>query len=125
MSTPQSIALTNAQAANDALTAAANTRFIAAADAQIATAISAGQFYVSCETLDDINPQTIFQYYANLGYGVSFPDFPTNLNLQPADLFGPYWQNFWTNGGLIPSHLRKPYRLIIAWKTPIPFTFSV
>ena len=123
MSIPRDTAQTEAQAANDALTAAANARFIAAADIQIQTAITAGQFYVNCQTEDAIDPHFIFQYYANLGYGVSFPDYPTNLALQPAELFGAYWINFWTNGGFIPNHLKKPYRLIISWKMPIPFTW--
>lgn len=121
MSIPRSQAEIDAQAAQDALTAEANARFIAAADIQIQTAIEQGKFYVNCETQDDIDPRTVFQHYADLGYGVSFPDYPTNLALQPAELFGAYWINFWTNGGFIPSRLKKPYRLIISWKTPVPF----
>lgn len=123
MSITRSQAEIDAQTALDALTAAANARFIAAADIQIQTAIDEGRFWANCETIDDIDPKTIFEYYANLGYGVCFPDYPTNLALQPAELFGPYWVNFWTNGGFIPSRLKKPYRLIIAWKQPIPFTW--
>lgn len=121
MSITRSQAEIDAQTELDALTAAANARFIAAADIQIQDAIDQGKFYCSCETQDDIDPKTIFQYYADLGYGVSFPDYPTNLALQPAELFGAYWINFWSNGGFIPRLLKKPYRLIIAWKTPVPF----
>lgn len=121
MSIPRSQAETDAQAAFDTATADANARFIAAADIQIQTAVDQGKFYCSCETRDDIDPRTVFQYYADLGYGVSFPDYPTNLALQPAELFGAYWINFWTNGGFIPQNLKKPYRLIISWKQPIPF----
>ena len=122
MSTPtRSQAQIDAQAANDTLTADADARFIAAADIQIAEAIAQGKFYANCITEDDINPKTIFQYYADLGYGVSLPDYPTNLALQPAELFGAYWINFWSNGGFIPQNLKKPYRFIIAWKTPVPF----
>lgn len=121
MSIPRSTAQTEAQAANDALVLAANNRFIAAADQQITDAIARGAFFANCQTFDDIDPKTIFQYYANLGYGVEFPDYPTNLALQPAELFGAYWMNFWTNGGFIPQNLKKPYRLIISWKTPPPF----
>lgn len=121
MSIPRTQAQIDAQAALDAVTAAANARFIAAADTQIQEAIDQGKFYCTCTTIDDIDPRTIFQHYADLGYGVSFPDYPTNLALQPAELFGAYWINFWTNGGFIPRLLKKPYRLIIAWKTPVPF----
>lgn len=122
MSTPtRSQSQIDAQAANDTLTVAANARFIAAADLQIQEAINQGKFYCSCVTQDDIDPRTVFQHYADLGYGVSFPDYPANLSLQPAELFGAYWINFWTNGGFIPQNLKKPYRLIIAWKTPVPF----
>lgn len=118
MSIPRSQAEIDAQTALDALTAAANARFIAAADIQITEAIAQGKFYVNCLTEDAIDPKTVFQYYADLGYGVAFPDYPTNLSLQPAELFGPYWINFWSNGGFIPQNLKKPYRLIISWKTP-------
>lgn len=121
MSIPRSQAEIDAQTAHDALTAAANARFIAAADIQITEAIAQGEFWVNCRTEDDIDPQTVFQHYADLGYGVWFPDYPTNLCLQPAELFGAYWINFWSNGGFIPRLLKKPYRLIITWKTPVPF----
>jgi hypothetical protein len=121
MSIPRSQAETDANVAQAAVIAAADARFIAAADIQIQDAINQGKFYATCVTTDDIDPRTIFQYYANLGYGVSFPDYPTNLALQPAELFGAYWMNFWTNGGFIPQLLKKPYRLIIAWKNPAPF----
>lgn len=120
MSIPRSTAETDAQTELDTLTAAANARFIAAADIQITEAIDQGLFWCDCITTDDIDPKTIFQYYAGLGYGVCFPDYPQNLNLQPAELFGAYWINFWSNGGFIPRLLKKPYRLIISWKTPNP-----
>lgn len=121
MSITRSQAEIDADAAKAAITAAANTRFIAAADIQIQDAIDQGMFWCSSITTDDIDPQTVFQHYADLGYGVSFPDYPTNLALQPAELFGAYWINFWSNGGFIPRLLKKPYRLIISWKTPVSF----
>lgn len=121
MSIPRSTAETNAQIADDAIEAAANARFIAAADIQIAEAIAQGRFWVDCITTDHIGIRTVFQYYANLGYGVSLPDYPTNLALQPAELFGAYWINFWSNGGFLPHLIKKPYRLLITWKTPIGF----
>lgn len=121
MSISRSQAETDATTANNAAIAAANARFIAAADIQIQEAIDQGQFWVSATTTDDIDPQTVFKHYADLGYGVSFPDYPTNLSLQPAELFGAYWVNFWSNGGFVPQLLKKPYRLLITWKTPVTF----
>lgn len=115
MSISKSTALTNAQANNDTLTAAANARFIAATDQQITDAIAQGFFYVTAWTTDNINTLTVAQYYLNLGYGVSLPDYPQNLILQPAELFGEFWINFWTNG-FIPSVMTKPYRFTISWK---------
>lgn len=121
MSITRSQAEIDAQTALDAATDAANTRFIASADQQITEAIEQGQFFVNCLTTDDINPETVFRHYADLGYGVSFPDYPSNLTLQPAELFGAYWINFWSNGGFVPRLLKKPYRLLITWQTPAPF----
>lgn len=121
MSITRSQAEIDADVALAAITAAANARFIAAADIQITDAIARGQFWISSTTTDNIDPETIFRHYADLGYGVSFPDYPSNLALQPAELFGAYWINFWSNGGFIPRLLKKPYRLLISWHTPVPF----
>jgi len=108
----------DAQIAHDALTAAANTRFITAADLQIQEAINLGKFWIECISSDDIDPQVIFQYYADLGYGVSFPDYPVDMFLiqGPANLFGDLWVNYWANSGFMPSSLKKPYRFMIYWK---------
>jgi len=121
MSITRDQAQTDAQTANDDLTAAANARFIAAADIQIQEAIAQGKFFISAYTTENINPQTVFQHYTDLGYNVSFPDYPVNLALQPAELFGAFWVNFWSNGGFIPALLKKPYRFLIIWKMPVPF----
>lgn len=108
---------TQADIANNALTDAANTRFIDATDIQIQKAIAQGEFFVNCECFDpNIDPKIIFDYYTNLGYGVTFPDYPTNLMLQPAQLFGEFWINFWTNN-LIPANVKtNPLRFLISWK---------
>jgi hypothetical protein len=116
MSIPRSTAQTEAQTNHDADVAAANARFIAAVDQQITDAIALGFFYVNSLSADDIDPMVVGQYYSDLGYIVSFPDFPQNLILQPAELFGEFWINFWTSGMQIPTNLTKPYRFIIAWK---------
>jgi hypothetical protein len=117
MSMPRDTTEASTNVIKDANTLAANAAFIAAADLQIQEAVARGVFWVSTQTASDINPETVFKHYADLGYGVSFPDYPTNLSLQPAELFGSYWVNFWSNGGFIPSLLKKPYRLLISWKT--------
>lgn len=115
MSISKSQAETDAQAAQDALEAASATNFITAADAQIQEAIDQGRFYVNCLTFDEnVNPKTIFDYYTGLGYGVSFPDYPQSLALQPAQLFGEFWINFWTNN-MVPQVNKYPLRMLISW----------
>lgn len=121
MSIPRTQTEIDAQAAHDALVAAANTKFIASVDLQIQEAVGLGMFWVNCITINDIDPKTIFDYYSNLGYVVSFPDFPGNLTINPSGLFGVNWLTFWMNGGILPSLLKKPYRFIISWKTPVVF----
>jgi hypothetical protein len=106
----------DAQIAHDALVAAANARFIAAADIQITEAIARGVFFANCETFEtDIDPKLIYDYYAALGYKISFPDLPLHdLSQQPAQLFGEFWINFWNNG-LVPKNMKHPIRIIFAW----------
>lgn len=116
MSTPtKNQVKTQAQIAHDALAATANQLFINAADAQIQGAIAQGLFFVNCQTVDDkVDPQAIFNYYSNLGYIVTMPDVPTNIQLGPAQLFGEFWVNFWTNN-LIPANVKYPLRFLISW----------
>lgn len=115
MSITKDQAKTDAEAANTTLTSEADQRFIDAADAQIQEAIDQGLFYINCQTYDvKVNPKNIFEYYSGLGYGVSFPDYPTNLMLQPAQLFGEFWINFWSNS-LVPTSLKTPVRFLISW----------
>jgi hypothetical protein len=118
MSTPtKDQAQTDAQAANDAIVAAANQLFIDNTDAAIQVAISQGVFFVDSLAFDkNVDPRAIFDHYANLGYGVSFPDFVQNQQLQPAELFGDFWINFWQNN-LVPQVRNKyPIRFLISWK---------
>lgn len=115
MSIPKSTAESQAETALDAITLAANTRFIAAADLQITAAIAQGVFFINCWSTDDISVREVAQHYLDLGYGISMPDYPQNLIMQPAELFGEFWINFWSNG-FIPSTMKKPYRILISWK---------
>lgn len=115
-SIPKSQAQTEAEAAQAALEATAAQLFIDAADAQIQEAIDQGKYFVNCLTHDEnVDPKTIFDYYTNLGYGVSFPDYPQNLALQPAQLFGEFWINYWQNN-LVPRVKKYPLRFLISWK---------
>ncbi len=116
MSIPKSQANTESTAAHDTIVAAANAKFIAAADVQIDEAIDRGVFWVNCQTFDlEVDPKTVFMHYADLGYKVELPDYPTNRMLQPAELFGEFWVNYWTNS-LIPRDIKKPFRMIIRWE---------
>lgn len=106
---------TNTQSALDTLTDDANQRFIDAADAQIAAAISQGLYSIGAVCWEEkIDPKAIYEYYSNLGYSVEFPDFPQTLLIQPANLFGQFWINFWTNGN-VPVTSKKPLRFLISW----------
>lgn len=115
-SIPKSQAESESTTEHDALVAAANQRFIDDADAQIQEAIAQGKFFVNCTTFDaNIDPKAIFDYYAALGYGVSFPDYSHHdLSQQPAQLFGAFWSNFWNNE-LVPAGMKLPLRIVIGW----------
>lgn len=117
MATPtKSQAQTDAQTAEDALVAAANQLFIDNTDVAIEAAIDQGEFFVNSAAYDhNVDPRAIFDYYTNLGYSVSFPDYPQNLALQPAQLFGEFWINYWNNN-LVPNLKKYPIRFLISWK---------
>ncbi len=98
-----------------AIQTAQDTIFIANVDAQITEKIAQGAFQISATTFNGVNLQTVFQYYVNLGYAVSFPDYPANLNYQPVDLFGQYWEAYWLHRlSLYP--IQNPARIIIQWR---------
>lgn len=109
---------------NTALTAiqtAADTDWIASVDSQIQTAITLGQFSVTALTNSAVNLDTVFQYYADLGYNVSFPDYanqngntlPSIIN-QPSNFFGYNWTAYW-QGLLTLNIVSNPARITIAW----------
>lgn len=112
----KSQAETDSTTEHDALVAAANQRFIDDADAQILEAIDQGKFWINCTTFEaDLDPQEIFDYYANLGYSIAFPDYSHHdLSQQPAQLFGAFWTNFWNNAQ-VPSGMKLPLRIVIGW----------
>jgi len=117
MATPtKSQAEADAQAAHDDLVEAACDLFIENTDLAIEAAIDQGVFFVNTSAFDkNVDPKVIFDYYTNLGYGVSFPDYPQNLMLQPAQLFGEFWINYWQNN-LVPAAQKYPLRFLISWK---------
>ena len=106
---------TDANASQLAIQTAQDTAFIANIDTQIAEATTQGKFQVSSISSKGVDLKTVFQYYVNLGYVVWFPDYPTNLNYQPVDLFGAYWDLYWTNQfGLL--RITNPTRMIVSWR---------
>lgn len=116
-SIPKSQAESETDTAHDVLVAAANQRFIDAADAQIQEAIDQGRFFVNCTSFEaDLDPKAVFDYYAGLGYQVAFPDYTSHdLSQQPAQLFGEFWINFWNND-LVPAGMKLPLRIVIGWR---------
>jgi hypothetical protein len=115
MSETRDQANADAQTALTAIQTAENTQFIANVDAQIQEAIAQGRFEVSATTSKNVDIQTVFEYYVNLGYMVWFPDYPTNLNVQPVELFGQYWTDYWQHIlSLYP--LKNPARIIVGWR---------
>ena len=110
-------AQTDADAAQAAIWAAANTKFIAEADIQIQQAIAQGLFFVNCQTSDDVNPTDLFTYYTQLGYQFQFPGY--SVHSQPTadpDGMGGFFVSAWLNTGLTRQKLEKPYRFLIIWK---------
>lgn len=122
MSIDRNTANANSTTAFNAIQTAADTYWIANVDSQIATAITLGQFTITAMADTSVNLNTVFQYYANLGYNVSFPDFanqnggflPSIIN-QPANLFGSNWNQYWM-GLLTLSLVQTPCRISIAWQ---------
>lgn len=113
-SIPASTAQTDSDAALAALKAADNANFIVDADKQITDAIALGKSEISATTFGDCDILDIFNYYANLGYHIEFPDLIQGQKFQPADLFGEFWIEFWNNT-LIPHNQMNPVRIIIRW----------
>lgn len=114
------MSITKAQAqadttvSNDALVAADNALFIAAADVQILEAITLGKSQIQAWSFGKVNVQQIYQYYADLGYQVAFPDIDTNPNTSPSNLFGEFWTAFWEHQ-MFTAVAKNPVRILIGW----------
>lgn len=110
-------AQTDSQTELTALQLAANTLFIDQAALVISNQIDQGLFVAYVTTFEDCDINALVTYFVGLGYGVFFPDqFKiTGTQGQPAELFGPSWEQFWANGGL-PPDMRNPVRMAIVWK---------
>lgn len=130
MSITRAEANANSTTSQNAIMSNADTIFIANVDWQIQQAISQGQFQVTAVSNAFINLMGVYQYYANLGYNVSFPDYANQngANLpsiiqQPTNYFGYNWTAYWA--GLIQLNLvSNPARLTIQWATYSPPTQS-
>lgn len=108
----------DAEAAQDAIWAAANAKFIAEADIQIQQAIAQGLFFVNCQTSDDVNPTDLFTYYTQLGYQFQFPGYSkySQPTAPPDEFRDGFYVSAWLNTGLTRQKLEKPYRFLIIWK---------
>lgn len=117
-SIPKTQAQIDANAAQAAIWAAANAKFIIEADLQIQQAIAQGLYFVNCTTSEDVNPTDLFAYYTNLGYLFQFPGYPKHSQpTAPPDEFRDgFYVSAWLNTGLTRTKLEKPYRFLIIWK---------
>jgi len=117
-SIPKTQAQSEAEAAQAAIWAAANAKFIAEVDAQIQLAIAQGLYFVNCTTSEDVNPADLFTYYTNLGYQFQFPGYSkySQPTAPPDELGNGFYVSAWLNTGLTRQKLEKPYRFLIIWK---------
>lgn len=97
------------------LVAADNAIWITNTDKQIQDAIGLGLYQTTVLTWGNVDAMVVFKYYVDLGYLIYLPDMPQNLNLQPAQLFGTYWEAFW-NHTLFINAGTNPVRMVITWK---------
>jgi len=102
------------QVALDAITAAANAKFIAEADAIILDREALGQKFVKLTLTPDANIADIIEYYRGFGYAIAPPKATGWQAGQPAQLFGWLWEAYWNqNIALIDYDSRT---VIISWK---------
>lgn len=118
MSAPpnRNTANTNATTSLTAINSAFDQVFIDDANIAILQAISLGQFKVSLTTNKNCDTKTLHNYFVGLGYVVSYPDvndLPGSTPMQPAELFGMSWDQFWANN---PPSLPSPVRIILSWQ---------
>ncbi len=115
-----SVANTASEAEKTILQNAANTLWISLATQAINNAIGLGQYEVYLSTFDNCVPSYLLNYFNNLGYYVTFPDFSPLNGAQPGELFGAAWIAYWENQvPLASGHpLRNPVRIGLAWHPP-------
>lgn len=115
MATPPNRDTANTDALADlaALQAAANANFIDQAGQAIDNAVALGQIQVFLTTFENVDIETIHNYFLGLGYIVGFPDAFT-LRGQPAELFGESLEEFWDRNSL-PPMLTNPTRILLDW----------
>ena len=110
---PYSQTHADAIAAQDALTAAANARFIAAVDIAIDQAVAQGKFRYAPLLDKDVSCKDIADHYNTLGYKVGPANCPF-WDTQAAVLFGESWEAYWANRWICLC--RKPCRIRISWR---------
>lgn len=121
MSLPALTAKANTATALAALQTAADAKFIADVDAQIATAINLGSYVITAVTNANVNITTIYNYYTGLGYHLEFPDYQQqngqalpSIIQQPQNFFGYNWVQYWLNA-IGAFHIKNPARITVSW----------
>jgi hypothetical protein len=121
MSINARIAHRQTQIALNAIQTAADKVFIASVDSQIQTAINLGLSEITAVTQPDVSINTVFNYYNNLGYLCSFPDYLQqngqalpSIDQQPVNFFGFNWTQYWLNA-IGAFHIKSPARMTVRW----------
>lgn len=105
----------------EAIMTAEDAKFIADVDVMIQTAIKLGQSQITAITHQHVSIGTIFNYYTNLGFHCTFPDYLQqngaqipSLVQQPVNFFGFNWTQYWLNA-IGQFHIRNPARMTVQW----------
>lgn len=92
------------------ITDAANAEFITQTDACIANAVAQGLYRVNVTSLLNVDLGYIQSYYVALGYKIVFPN---DVFVQPAQLFGPNFAEFFQSPNT--TGLKNPTEIILSW----------
>lgn len=126
MSIDRNTANAKSQAQVNVIQTIGDQEFIANVDAQIQTAIALGKFKITALSNHTVSLTTVFTYYSNLGYAVTFPDYANqngaqlpSIIQQPANYFGYNWAAYWLNTITLYG-IKNPARMTIAWNSYSP-----
>jgi hypothetical protein len=98
----------------------ANALWIQQACQAIQNAVNLGQSEVYLTTFEHCVPSYLLNFFQNIGYYVTFPDWSPLNGAQPGELFGAAWIAYWENQvPLAAGHpLRNPVRIGLSWTPP-------